>query len=137
MICPARDLVTLTSTNPFASQPSGSNITRFVSVLAKRLPKPPRLPLYLPSEQDWGVKIISIQGRFVVGLYIREMKAISYLGKIEKPWACPSPRATGIQSRRSRRFLALDSRAPVQLRLHSAFSSGSMIPKTLPAESSA
>ena len=89
MICPARDLVTLTSTNPFASQPSGSNITRFLSVLAKRLSKPPCLPLYLPSEQDWGVKIISIQDRFVVGLYIREMKAISQLGKLEKQLGVP------------------------------------------------
>jgi uncharacterized protein (DUF1697 family) len=30
------------------------------------------------------LKIIAIQGRFVLGLYRRQMKAISYLGKIEK-----------------------------------------------------
>jgi len=30
------------------------------------------------------VKIIANQGRFVLGLYRRQMKAISYLGKIEK-----------------------------------------------------
>src|SRR5439155_26717386 len=38
MICPARDIIKLTSKNPFARQPSGPNITRFVNVLAKRLP---------------------------------------------------------------------------------------------------
>jgi uncharacterized protein (DUF1697 family) len=89
MICPERDIVKLTSKDPFTRQRSGSDITRFVSVLAKRLPKPPRLPFYLPSERDWGVKIVAIQDRFVVGLYVREMKAISYLGKLEKQLGVP------------------------------------------------
>src|SRR5205809_1197182 len=38
MICPARDIIMLTSKNPFARQPSGPNVTRLVNVLAKRLP---------------------------------------------------------------------------------------------------
>ena len=41
MICPARDLIKLTSKDPFAGHPSGPDITRFVSVLAKRLRAPP------------------------------------------------------------------------------------------------
>ena len=41
-------------------------------------------PLSLPSDNDWLLKIIAIQGQFVIGLYRRQMKAISYLGKIEK-----------------------------------------------------
>src|SRR6266403_2400474 len=84
MICPARDLIKLSSNNPFSRQPSGPDITRFVSVLAKRLSAPPPLPLSLPSDDDWLLKIIAIENRFVLGLYRREMKAISYLGKIEK-----------------------------------------------------
>ena len=82
MICPARDIIKLK--DPFSRQPSGPNIVRFVSVLAKRLRELPPLPLSLPSDHDWLVKIIAIEGRFVLGLYRREMKAISYLGKIEK-----------------------------------------------------
>jgi hypothetical protein len=62
----------------------GPNITRFVNVLAKRPPALPVVPLSLPSDNDWLLKIIAIQDRFVLGLYRREMKAISYLGKIEK-----------------------------------------------------
>lgn len=89
MICPARDVIKLTSKNPFARQPSGPTITRFVSVLAKRLPAPPRLPLCLPSKLNWGLKIIAIEGRFILGLYVREMKAISYLGKLEKQLGVP------------------------------------------------
>jgi len=105
MICPARDIIKLASKDPFVRQPSGPNITRFVSVLAKRPGirsdlhqtsnlKPqtsqlPPLPLSLPSDDDWLLKIIAIQGRFVLGLYRRQMKAISYLGKIEKRLGVP------------------------------------------------
>ena len=84
MICPARDIVKLTSKDPFARQPSRPDITRFVSVLHKRPRALPALPLSLPSDDDWLLKIIAIEGRFVLGLYRREMKAIGYLGKIEK-----------------------------------------------------
>jgi uncharacterized protein (DUF1697 family) len=89
MICPARDIIKLVSTDPFSKQPSGPTITRFVSVLAKVLPSPPPLPLFLPSKTNWGLKIIAIEGRFILGLYIREMKAISYLGKLEKQLDVP------------------------------------------------
>ena len=86
MICPARDIIKLASKDPFSRQPSGTDITRFVSVAAKpvRLPLPLRLPLNLPSDDDWLLKVIAIQDRLVLGLYRRQMKAISYLGKIEK-----------------------------------------------------
>ena len=84
MICPARDVIKLASKDPFARQPSGPDITRFVNVLSKRLREPPTLPLSLPSDGDWLLKIIAIKGRFVLGLYRRQMKAISYLSKIEK-----------------------------------------------------
>src|SRR6266568_8901054 len=89
MICPARDISKLAARDPFSRQPSGPNITRFVSVLAKRLRAPPPLPLSLPSDDDWLLKIIAIQDRFILGLYHRQMKAISYLGKIEKQFGVP------------------------------------------------
>jgi uncharacterized protein (DUF1697 family) len=90
MICPAREIIKVVSKNPFSRQPSGPNIIRFVSVLAKRLRALPPLPLSLPSDDDWLLKIIAIQDRFVLGLYRREMKAISYLGKIEKRLGVPA-----------------------------------------------
>jgi uncharacterized protein (DUF1697 family) len=89
MICPARDIIKFASKDPFSRQPSGPNIVRFVSVLAKRLRARPQLPLTLPSDGEWGLKIIAIQGRFVLGLYRRQMKAIGYLGKIEKRFGVP------------------------------------------------
>src|SRR5205823_7417891 len=90
MICPARDIIKLASKDPFSRQPSGPNIVRFVSVLAKRIRGLPLLPLNLPSDDDWLLKIIAIQDRFVLGLYRRQMKAISYLGKIEKRLGVPA-----------------------------------------------
>ncbi len=101
MICPARDIIKLASGDPFKGQASGPDITRFVNVLAKPIRnvhsnsnqtstiKPqtsqlPPLPLSLPSEDNWLLKIVAIQNRFMLGLYRREMKAIGYLGKIEK-----------------------------------------------------
>ena len=84
MICPAKAIVDLASSDPFSGQPSGPNITRFVNILHKSLRQPTPRSLSLPSEKDWLLKIIAIQNRFVLGLYRREMKAIAYLGKIEK-----------------------------------------------------
>ena len=90
MICPAGDLLKLAAKDPFASEPSGPNFIRFVNVLHKPLRKPPALPLCLPSEESWVAKVIAIQGRFVLGVYRREMKAIGYLGKIEKHFGVPA-----------------------------------------------
>ena len=106
MICPARDIIKLTAKDPFAQQPSGPDITRFVSVLHKSAkgrssspaaagrgePQPlqvPPFPLGLPSNDDWLLKIIAIQNRFVLGIYRRHPKAIGYLGKIEKILGVP------------------------------------------------
>lgn len=90
MICPARDLLKLAAKDPFAKEPSGPNFTRFVNVLHKPLRKRPALPISLPSDGSWLVKVIAIQGRFILGLYRREMKAIGYLGKIEKQFGVPA-----------------------------------------------
>src|SRR5438552_6869508 len=55
MICPARDIIKLTSKDPFSRHPAGPDITRFVSVLHKPPPKrlPFPLPLNLPSNDEW------------------------------------------------------------------------------------
>lgn len=107
MICRARDIIDLASTDPFARQPSGPDITRFVNVLAKpfhhvrsasdqtsnlkpQTSRLPALPLSFPSPDDWLLKIIEVRERFVLGLYRRHMKAISYLGKVEKLLGVPA-----------------------------------------------
>ena len=93
MICSARDVIKLSATDPFSEQPSGPDITRFVMVLHKPLTSSQvtrHSSLCLPSDNDWLVKIIAIRGRFVLGLYRRQMKAISGLGRIEKLLGVPA-----------------------------------------------
>jgi uncharacterized protein (DUF1697 family) len=90
MICPGRDIIKLASKDPFSEHSSEPNITRFVNVLTKRLPLPLPLPLCLPSDDNWLLKVIAIRNRFVCGVYRRDRKAISYLGKIEKLLGVPS-----------------------------------------------
>lgn len=90
MIVPAKAIVDLAREDPFAGQPSGPNITRFASVLDKPPDKPPPVPLCLPSEKDWLLKILKIEKQFVLGIYRRQMKAIGYLGRIEKIIGLPA-----------------------------------------------
>lgn len=90
MICPAREIIKLASQNPFSGQASGEQVTQFLSVLAKSLPLPVNLPHCLPSPEDWLLKIIAIEGRFLLGMYRRHMKAIGYLGKIENLLGMPA-----------------------------------------------
>src|SRR5262245_51304127 len=94
MICPARDIIKLASKNPFARQPSRADVTRFVMVLHKPLPVSSYVTrhssLCLPSADKWLLKIIAIENRFVLGVYRRQMKAISHLGKLEKLLAVPA-----------------------------------------------
>jgi uncharacterized protein (DUF1697 family) len=92
MICPAGELLKLAANDPFAGQPSGPTITHFVNVLHKPISShvTSHMSLALPSEKDWLAKIIAIKGRFVLGLYQRDIKAIGYLGKIEKLIGIPA-----------------------------------------------
>jgi uncharacterized protein (DUF1697 family) len=88
VICDGRDILDLVSRRPFVGQPSGRAVVQFVSVLARRRPTV-ELPRHLPPTGRWSVKILSRQHRFVVGLYRREMRAIGYLGRLEKTIGTP------------------------------------------------
>jgi len=59
-------------------------MVRFVSVLSKRPHSAPSTPMSFPSSGEWLLKILARDNRFVFGVYRRHMKAISYLGRIEK-----------------------------------------------------
>src|SRR5262245_41115559 len=83
MICRGSDVLRLASGDPFADQPSGPDIIRFVSVLSKRRPPSAPLPLDLPSDGRWCLRVLAHQDRFVLGLHRREMRAIGYLGQLE------------------------------------------------------
>jgi uncharacterized protein (DUF1697 family) len=82
--CGGSEILTLTASDPFAGQPSRPGIVRFVSVLAKRPQPASTIPFSLPSAGGWSLRVLICQGRFVMGLYRRDMRAIRYLGQLEK-----------------------------------------------------
>jgi len=84
IICEGHDLIRVASANPFADEPIHSDIVRFVSVFAKRPRRLPSTPLSLPAHGKWVLRILATEDRFLFGLYRRQMKAISYLGAIDR-----------------------------------------------------
>ena len=84
MICSAKEIIDIASSDPFSGEPATPDIVRFVSVLHKPLKTPPELPMVLNLGDNWLVKIIQIRNRYIFGMYRRAMKTISYLGQVEK-----------------------------------------------------
>ena len=89
MICQGREIVRLLSQEPFSAQPVRPDIVRFVSVLSRRPRSSPALPIHLPSRGKWLLKVFACDRRFVVGLYRRQMKVISYLGMLDRVFGVP------------------------------------------------
>ena len=90
VFCDGRDLVSLETGNPFGTAPSGPEVVRFVSFLSKAPRVQPSLPITLPSDGDWLVRIITSRDRFVFGVYRRHMKTIGYLGQVDTLFGVPA-----------------------------------------------
>lgn len=84
VICDGRDLVRLETENPFRTEPSRPDTVRFVSITSKAGSVRASLPITLPPNGEWFVKVIGAKSRFVFGVYRRHMKTIGYLGQIDK-----------------------------------------------------
>lgn len=90
VLCDGRDILRLEQENPFGAEPSLPDAVRFVSILSS--PGRPRVavPLTLPPEGEWLVRVMGVQGRFVFGEYRRHMKTIGYLGEIDRLFGVPA-----------------------------------------------
>jgi uncharacterized protein (DUF1697 family) len=84
VLCDARDVLRLEAENPFADQSPAADVVRFVSILPKAGRVRATLPVTLPSDGPWLVRVIAIDGQFVFGMYRRHMKTIGYLGQLDK-----------------------------------------------------
>lgn len=89
VICDGREILTLMSQNPFADQPARPDIVRFVSVLSRRPRSAPPMRMSFPSTGTWLLRILARDGQFVFGLYRRQMKAIGYLGTLDRLFGAP------------------------------------------------
>lgn len=82
-ICDGRDLLRIETENPFEAE-RPPEVVRFLTVLTKSGRARETLPLALPREGDWLVRLIASEGCFVFGEYRRHMRTIGYLGQIDK-----------------------------------------------------
>ena len=74
----------------FASEPSRPDVVRFVSVLAKGGRLGTSIPVSLPADGEWYVRLVASDKRFVFGVYRRHMKTIGYLGQVDRLCGVPA-----------------------------------------------
>jgi uncharacterized protein (DUF1697 family) len=90
MIFQGRELARLLAQDYFADQPARLDIVRFVSVLSRRPRLTPPTPISYPASGTWLLKILAREGRFVVGVYRRQLRAIGYLGMLDRLFGVPA-----------------------------------------------
>lgn len=90
MICQGHAIARLMSGNFFAAQPARPDIVRFVSVLGQSPRAAPPMPIDLPQTGRWMVRVLARERRLVIGLYRRRMKAIGYLGALDRIFGVPA-----------------------------------------------
>jgi uncharacterized protein (DUF1697 family) len=89
-LCEGSDLIALEMANPFETEPSRPDIVRFVSILSGTGRGKVRLPITIPEDGEWFVRIIGLKNRLVFGVYRRHMKTISHLGQIDELFGAPA-----------------------------------------------
>ena len=83
-LCEGRDVKRLATENPFGTTPPSADVVRFVSILSSGARARPSLPIALPPDGPWLVRLIAAKGRFVFGEYRRQMRTIGYLGQLDR-----------------------------------------------------
>jgi len=89
-ICDGRDVIALEAENPFADRPPSPDLVRFVSILSRATRARPPVPLTLPDEGDWLVRVTGTKKCFVFGEYRRHMKTIGCLGMLDEIFGAPA-----------------------------------------------
>ena len=88
--CDSSDLIQLEKDNPFGAEPAGADVVQFVSILSEPGRRGVSLPIALPENGEWLVRIIGAKKRLVYGLYRRHMKTIGCLGQIDRVFGAPA-----------------------------------------------
>ena len=83
MICGGSDVLRLEEDDPFGDRGARRDIVPFVSLMGARPRRALDLPVELPGTGRWGLRLLGRRGRFVLGVYRREMSAIGNLGKLD------------------------------------------------------
>jgi uncharacterized protein (DUF1697 family) len=89
-LCDGRDLIRLEMEHPFGTAPSRPDIVRFVSILSKAGRVRASLPITLPPNGEWLLRVLARKSRFIFGVYRRRMRTIGYLGQLDKLFGAPA-----------------------------------------------
>jgi uncharacterized protein (DUF1697 family) len=89
VICKGEEILQMIARDPFAGLPVRRDIVRFVSLLSRIPRAEPSLPMGYPADSRWLVRILERNGRFVFGIYRRDMKTIRYLGMVDRLFNVP------------------------------------------------
>ncbi|MBK6487261.1 MAG: DUF1697 domain-containing protein [Gemmatimonadetes bacterium] len=85
MIVAGRDVIRLMSHASLSERPAEADIVRFVSVLSRRSPFQPPIPMRFPAGGKWLLRQdCREEDRFVLGMYRRDMKVIGYFSALDR-----------------------------------------------------
>ena len=90
VFCDGRDLLKLERENPFGTELARPGTVRFVRIMSKTGRLRASLPVTVPPDGDWLVRVIGSKDRFVFGEYRRHMKTIGYLGQLDRLFGVPT-----------------------------------------------
>ncbi|MGO9831191.1 MAG: hypothetical protein ACLPJH_13730 [Myxococcaceae bacterium] len=89
IICDSGALLDAASISRFGRAAIRSDVVRFVSVLSRLPRRPPPTPFALPLRGRWLVRVLAREGRFLFGVYRRQMRTIGQLGAMERLFGTP------------------------------------------------
>jgi uncharacterized protein (DUF1697 family) len=88
--CDSSDLIRLEMDNPFRTERARPDLVQFVSILSKAGRSKATLPVAIPQEGKWFVRIIGSRKRLLFGVYRRDMKTIGHLSRIDELFGAPA-----------------------------------------------
>lgn len=90
MICEGREIGKLLLHRFEVDNPERADTVCFVSILS-RIPRVvPQLPIIFPPSGRWLLKVLARDGRFVFGVYKRDVKVIGYLRRLDQIFRVPT-----------------------------------------------
>ena len=81
VVCPARDVLDLVASAPFAGGVA-EGVRPYVTILAADPARAIELPLERPAGDDWQVRVLAVRGRFVTSLHRRTGARLIYPNEV-------------------------------------------------------
>ncbi len=78
IVCPAREILNLSESEPFSSPPPGHDVRALVTILATKPRILPKLPVRSPAGEDWQVDFFRVDGRFALTFWRPGPKRLVY-----------------------------------------------------------